>query len=146
MTLHCHTFKSGSLSHKVFDRTAARGEKNCPGLRVSNCSPAVIYCYSVTVSFPKRPGAAEERKEAVPCYQELQNSLRQNQQRISRWAQDESKAIPGLKGVTFTFCKVDQVWFYSKKKEKEKRKFESEDKNKCSTAKAALKKIHYHPE
>lgn len=112
VTLRSHTFRSGHLSDKAFDVASFHvwgpqqgGEK----LPRTQGSQTVLQqqLFIITVSYDvisQAPRCCRRKKEAIPCYQELQNILRKKKwQRISRWAQDESKAILGL---TLCFAKL----------------------------------------
>lgn len=123
--------------------------KSCPELRVSKRLSSSSYLLLLCPAMS--PRCCRGKEEAIPCYQELQNILRKNWRRISKWAQDESKTILGLKACLlcfvklFCFAKLTRWLKKGKKKKKKERKFRSEDKNKLNKfnrAKAALKKIH----
>lgn len=131
-------------------RDCSKRGKNCPELRVSKLLSSSSYLLLLCPTMS--PRCCRGKKEAIPCYQELQNILRKklvkDKQMGTRWNQSNPRA----ESVTFMFCKAFCFaklirWFKKKKTHnKKKRKFRSEDKNKLNKfirARVALKKIYY---
>lgn len=135
VTLRSHNFISGHLSDKAFDMASFMSQDcrkreggNCPELRVSrllsNSRYLLVLC--PTMSFPKHPGAAEERKRPFPAIESYKISWEKAGRGEADGHKMKAKQSQGWKPQLLCFAR----WPGDLKK-----KLKSEDKNKSTQPK-----------